>query len=83
MRGNNVQTRCTKNSGSEMISAFRLLDWLDFGVRDDLKIKLERVQTGELVLTGFARLRFIYDLERPTTYRDVIRRAKRLGLLVD
>ncbi|MDI4654229.1 MULTISPECIES: hypothetical protein [Pseudoalteromonas] len=81
MRGNNVQVRCTKSAHSGMISAAKMLDWLDFGVRKDLEEQLKQVQSGEKVLTGFAKARFIYRLEHPTTYRDVIKKAKRLGLV--
>jgi len=81
MRGNNVQAHCNRGAKSSMVSAAQILDWLDFGVRKDLEETLKQVQSGQKVLTGFARARFIYRLEHPTSYRDVINKAKRLGLI--
>tara|TARA_R110001583_G_scaffold174017_6_gene328255 strand:+ start:876 stop:1208 length:333 start_codon:yes stop_codon:yes gene_type:complete len=81
LRGNLVPGRVTRSTGSQMVAHASVIDWLHFGIRKDLSDRLKKVQDGTLVLSSFGSNRLVVMLERPTTYKDVIRKAKRLNLL--
>ncbi|AZS26256.1 hypothetical protein [Vibrio anguillarum] len=80
IRGNGVPERITRGTGSAMLNAYKELEFLYFGVKDDLNSKLKRLQAGEITLSPFGLLRIQVELERPVRYLDVIKKAKRLGL---
>ncbi|MCR9501885.1 hypothetical protein [Vibrio vulnificus] len=81
IRGNGVPERLTKGTASSMVSAQKELDFLYFGVKDDLNKKLKCLQIGEITLSAFAQLRMQVELERPVRHSDVIKKARRMGLL--
>ncbi len=57
------------------------IDYLGFGVRDDIIERLSAVQKGDIVLSPWCSLMLVARIEATVTYGKVRARAKRLGLL--
>ena len=81
LRGNYVPQRVTKASSSQMVGASKEIDWLYFGVKDDIKATFKKVNEGKLTLSKFGNLRLIVLIERPVTYSQVIKKARKQKLI--
>lgn len=82
--GNGTQSRVTRNSGSELLSQMKTYVWLQYGVRDDLKLRYKRATLPKddpnyLYMSPEEAEEIVDELNDPITHFDVIKKALNEG----
>lgn len=78
-KSNYVQSNYTRNSKSEAVRKFNQLQWLNYGAHDELSQKLKAAMDGDIEMTPEEADDIQFELSKPVTHYDVIKKALKEG----